>query len=57
VAEEGRTDCPLHGQCVFGPMWERAREALANVFDETTFQDLLDEEAKRQSAQALSYTI
>ena len=29
---------------VFMGMWERAREALANVYDNTTFQDLMDAE-------------
>jgi Rrf2 family cysteine metabolism transcriptional repressor len=40
-AEEA--DCPLYGDCAFMGMWSRARDALNQVFDGTTFQDLIDE--------------
>jgi len=42
---EGSGDyCPLYGNCVFLPLWERAEKALAEVYDGTTFQDLIDQE-------------
>lgn len=44
VAGSKDTDCPLHGNCAFMGMWARARDAIAEVYDETTFQDLMDEE-------------
>ena len=36
--------CPLHGKCVFMSMWREAQEAMENVYDNTSFQDLLDRE-------------
>ena len=44
VAGSKDTDCPLHGNCAFMGMWGRARDAIAGVYDETTFQDLMDQE-------------
>jgi len=49
--------CPLNGECVFLPMWEKAREAMASVYDATSFQDLLDEDARMRGAMALTYSI
>ena len=42
--EDNGPECPLHGKCSFMSLWSRARDAVAQVFDTTTFQDLLDEE-------------
>lgn len=44
VAEGETNDCPLQGKCGFMGMWTRARDAVQNVYNETTFQDLIDEE-------------
>ena len=44
VAGSKDADCPLHGKCAFMGMWGRARDAIAEVYDETTFQDLMDQE-------------
>jgi len=55
AAEEDR--CPLHGDCVFLPLWERARQALEAVYDETTFEDLIRQERDRSERFALSYSI
>jgi Rrf2 family protein len=41
IAREG---CPLHGNCAFMPMWERVCNAIYDVYDQTTIQDLLDNE-------------
>jgi len=35
-------DCDIYEDCVFRPLWERAREALETVYDSTTVQDLVD---------------
>jgi Rrf2 family protein len=40
----GGADCPMRGNCVFEEMWTDAKHALGNVFDNTSFQDLLDKE-------------
>jgi Rrf2 family protein len=34
--------CPFQTGCAFYPMWKKVREAMFNVFDQTTIQDLLD---------------
>jgi Rrf2 family cysteine metabolism transcriptional repressor len=44
VTETKRGDCPLLAGCALIGMWRRARDAVTHVFDNTTFQDLLDEE-------------
>lgn len=36
-------DCSLYEDCVFRPLWDRARRALETVYDGTTFQDLVDQ--------------
>ena len=37
--------CPLRGSCVFLSMWEEAKQAVENVYDRTTFEDLMDRES------------
>jgi len=56
VADTGGADCPLHGTCAFLNLWRRARDAVAHVYDTTTFQDLIDQ---HQAAKPYvpSYTI
>jgi DNA-binding IscR family transcriptional regulator len=55
----GRTvkGCRLLDNCVFMGMWKRAAKAVSDVYDGTTFQDLLDEEAKSGNAASLTYSI
>ena len=38
--------CRLYGGCVFLPMWKKVEKAISDVFDGTSFQDLLMEEKK-----------
>ncbi len=40
-AGDDEFDCPRDGRCVFLPMWNRAREAVSHIYDETTFADLI----------------
>ncbi|HLA85665.1 MAG TPA: Rrf2 family transcriptional regulator [Thermoguttaceae bacterium] len=44
VTEKGAGECPLRGRCVFMSMWREAQEAMENVYDNTTFQDLVERE-------------
>jgi Rrf2 family protein len=39
----GENRCQLNNRCSFRPLWERAKAALEEVYDRTTFQDLLDQ--------------
>jgi Rrf2 family protein len=34
--------CPLFGECVFLEVWDEAGKAMAQVFDRTTFQNLVE---------------
>jgi len=36
------TACPFIGNCSFFPMWSKIKDAIFNVYDETSIQDLLD---------------
>ena len=49
--------CPLRESCVFLTMWRRAEQAVAEVYDGTTFQDLLNEEVEVHARRAPSYNI
>lgn len=40
---EGPGRCELHGDCPFHGMWERARQAVIEVYDNTTMRDLIND--------------
>ena len=40
--------CPLRGQCSFFSMWEKVHDAIYDVFDETTIQDLIHSETTKE---------
>ncbi len=46
VRDEGSESCILRGKCVFMSMWKEVQEAMENVYDNTTFQNLLDRETR-----------
>ena len=35
-------NCPFIGSCSFFPMWSKVKDAIFNVYDETSIQDLLE---------------
>jgi Rrf2 family protein len=53
----GRSEehCRLRNRCVFLSVWQRAQKAMEEVYDNTTLQDLIDDErtAAQQSAPLL----
>jgi Rrf2 family protein len=55
--DQSTDECSLHGKCVFIGMWERAAQALSDVYDQTSFQNLVDEDEKMQKAETVSYSI
>ncbi|MHC5056507.1 MAG: RrF2 family transcriptional regulator [Planctomycetota bacterium] len=58
VARSSKDRCPLYGDCVFLPMWRRVEKAVSDVYDGTTFRDLMEEEQKKRTADYVpSYTI
>ena len=57
VAGTKESDCPLVGNCAFMGMWSRARDAVSEVYDQTSFQDLIEEEAATAAKYVASYCI
>ena len=38
--------CPLLGNCVFLPMWEKVQDAISGIYDNTTFENLVEQQKK-----------
>ena len=57
IAGGSADQCPLYNDCAFLPVWERAREALTEVYDSTSFQDLVEQEHLRQRNTVPNYCI
>lgn len=49
---ENESGCPLWGDCVFLPVWQNVSRAVMEVYDGTTFQDLIDAEEERKAVLA-----
>ena len=43
---ESLSGCPFSGRCAFLPLWTRTREAIFDIYDATTFKDLLENERR-----------
>ena len=56
-AGKSKDSCPLLGNCVFLPMWEKVHEAIEGVYNNTTFRDLVDQEVQKQQEGAGDYSI
>ena len=46
VRDDSDNRCPLRGSCVFMSMWRKVQQAMTDIYRGTTFQDLLDEDAR-----------
>jgi Rrf2 family transcriptional regulator, cysteine metabolism repressor len=61
TADDGRPpndqNCPLRPGCVLLPMWDRAHRAMMDVYDETTFGDLVEQERAANGCEAIDYVI
>jgi len=49
--------CPLYGDCAFLPMWEKVKKAVSDVYDNTTFRDLVDQEKQKVGEYVPVYSI
>jgi Rrf2 family protein len=49
--------CQLYGGCVFLPMWQQVQQAIASVYDNTTFQNLVDQEKASRDNYVPAYAI
>ena len=57
VSQSRPKECEFHGECHFFGFWGRMREAISGVVDQTTFADLLRENAQRKRAYISDWTI
>ncbi|MCK5805586.1 MAG: Rrf2 family transcriptional regulator [Lentisphaeria bacterium] len=58
LSTDGETgQCRLRGHCVFLPMWERVEQAVSEIYDKTTFQDLLLEDRRQSGLSEAAYQI
>lgn len=46
VACVSKTNCPFSGNCAFAPMWNRVNDAIFDIYDHTTIEDLLKNEKR-----------
>ncbi len=56
IEGSSRRMCPLYPDCIFMPLWDKAQKAVSEVYKETTFEYLLDEE-KAKNQYVTSYAI
>jgi Rrf2 family transcriptional regulator, cysteine metabolism repressor len=57
LSDAGPADCAFKGECVFLSLWEEVREAVNDVYESTTLQDLVTREEARVAKSALNYSI
>jgi len=57
ISKDKTDQCPLYGKCSFTDMWTRARDALAQVYDSVTFQELVDNNLASHGEYASNYCI
>jgi Rrf2 family protein len=50
-------ECPLRVGCVLLPMWERAHQAMMDVYDATDIRELVEQEARVNECEVLNYSI
>ena len=47
VAGAGEKHCKLYETCALAPFWQRVQDAVYTVYEDTTIQDLLDNESSQ----------
>jgi Rrf2 family cysteine metabolism transcriptional repressor len=50
-------ECALRPGCVLLPVWEKAHGAMMEAFDETSFEDLVDQERAASGLEVIDYAI
>jgi Rrf2 family protein len=55
--DQNTSECSLLGHCAFLGLWRRAGEALRQVYETTTLQNLIDEERQTLANQTPDYSI
>lgn len=57
VSQSRPRECQFHGECHFFGFWGRVRQAISDVVDQTTFDDLLRENRERATGYVADWTI
>jgi len=57
ISPSNTEQCPLYGKCSFMDVWKRARDAVAQVYDSVTFQDLVENDRTAQGEYSANYCI
>jgi Rrf2 family transcriptional regulator, cysteine metabolism repressor len=57
MTDKSAKGCSLHGKCVFIGMWKRAEKAVSDVYNLTSFQNLVDDDAVMHESASRSYSI
>lgn len=57
VTDDPDRSCPLRGDCAFMSMWQDVRAAMAEVYDGTTFEDLVERDRNRTESYVGCYVI
>lgn len=52
-----KESCPMDGRCPFRALWDKAEQALAQVYDGATFGELVIQEADAERAGVLDFSI
>jgi Rrf2 family cysteine metabolism transcriptional repressor len=47
-----KASCPFDGRCSFASMWIQVKQAAFDIYDQTSFQDLIDREGQSDRADA-----
>jgi len=53
----GGRECSLRNGCVLLPMWKRAQDAMMAVYDQTSFEGLVEQERAARGREVLDYAI
>lgn len=49
--------CPMRADCIFMPMWEKAMQAMLDVYDATTFDTLVADARKKKEGYVPTFSI
>ena len=42
ISCKSKKECPFNSDCAFVPMWRKVNDAMFEIYDSTTLQDLID---------------
>jgi Rrf2 family transcriptional regulator, cysteine metabolism repressor len=57
IVDGKKVPCSMYGHCAFRSLWKRAEKALEEVYDGTTFEELVKEEANDCRERGADYSI